>query len=115
MGQMAYWQGGLRQLASLPLGDAHPGGTWPYARGEQLRGSAATTPRAAGPFYFCRPKVLRTFGEVFSSLGFLGRCGGRGGRLRRLDDVAVRVEGAPLAVGPVSSREDVADALELPL
>src|SRR5215468_7881367 len=54
MGQMAYWHGGLRALASLPLGDAHPGGTWPYARGEQLRGSAATTPRAAGPFFIGR-------------------------------------------------------------
>src|ERR671937_40816 len=31
---------------------APPGGTWPCARGEQLRGSAATTPRAAGPFFF---------------------------------------------------------------
>src|SRR5205814_8171752 len=52
MGRTAYWQEGLQQLASLPLGDAHPGGTWPYARGEQLRGSAATTPRAAGPSLF---------------------------------------------------------------
>ena len=54
MGRMAYWQAHTRALASLPLGDAHPGGTWPYARGEQLRGSAATTPRAAGPsLFFC--------------------------------------------------------------
>src|SRR5204862_6892900 len=54
MGRMAYWQAHTRALASLPLGDAHPGGTWPYARGEQLRGSAATTPRAAGPFFIRR-------------------------------------------------------------
>src|SRR5436190_22600043 len=54
IGRTAYWLGGLRPLASLPLGDAHPGGTWPYARGEQLRGSAATTPRAAGPFFIRR-------------------------------------------------------------
>src|SRR5204863_2081664 len=54
IGRTAYWLGGLRPLASLPLGDAHPGGTWPYARGEQLKGSAATTPRAAGPFFIRR-------------------------------------------------------------
>jgi hypothetical protein len=56
IGRTAYWLGGFRSVASLPLGDAHPGGTWPFARGEQLRGSAATTPRAAGPFYLCRRK-----------------------------------------------------------
>src|SRR5206468_10584591 len=54
IGRTAYWLGGLRPLASLPLGDAHPGGDWPYARGEQLKGSAATTPRAAGPFFIRR-------------------------------------------------------------
>src|SRR5438874_11262451 len=62
MGRMAYWQAHTRALASLPLGDAHPGGTWPYARGEQLRGSAATTPRAAGPslFLFCEGRGAGT-------------------------------------------------------
>src|SRR5436190_24098608 len=68
MGRMAYWQAHTRALASLPLGDAHPGGTWPYARGEQLRGSAATTPRAAGPslFLFARDEARRRFRAGFS-------------------------------------------------
>src|SRR5438034_11045189 len=103
MGRMAYWQAHTRPLASLPLGDAHPGGTWPYARGEQLRGSAATTPRAAGLSLFCfyrRPLLFcLSHGRHSRRLGRVGDLADD------LDDVAVRVERPPLAVGAVSAPE----------
>src|SRR5262249_34572645 len=121
MGRMAYWQERLGQLASSPLGDAHPGGTWPYARGEQLRGAAATTPRAAGPFSFSSRSVRPIRRSAFCRRSLSRRCCCRG-RLCRvrdladdLDDVAVRVERAPLAIGAVASGKDVANAIELPL
>src|SRR5919204_4312498 len=46
---------------------APPGGTWPCARGEQLRGSAATTPRAAGPFFSVK-RPFRTAPGGYSDL-----------------------------------------------